>query len=91
MALKILSAPSPSQGEAVSAQLRVAIEAALAGSRAEVRAASPGHFEISVTWADFAGKSKLQQHQIAYRAIAPFMTGDAPPVHAIDHLECRSA
>jgi len=91
MALKILSAPTPSQGAAVSEQLRAAIEAALAGARADVRAASPGHFAISVAWDGFAGKSKLQQHQSVYRAITPFMTGDAPPVHAVDQLECRLA
>jgi stress-induced morphogen len=89
MALKILSAPS--DPTAVSEQLRVAIEAALAGARAEVRTAGAGHFEISVAWADFAGKSKLQQHQIVYRAITPFLSGDAAPVHAIDRLDCRLA
>ena len=91
MALKILSAPSPAQGTAVSEQLRAAIEAALAGARAEVRSASPGHYEITVAWSGFAGQSKLQQHQSVYRAITPFMAGDAAPVHAVDRLECRSA
>jgi len=87
MALKILSAPS--DPSALCEQLRSAIEAALAGSRAAVRAAGAGHFEIDVAWAGFAGKSKLQQHQLVYRAITTFLSGDAAPVHAIDRLDCR--
>jgi acid stress-induced BolA-like protein IbaG/YrbA len=89
MALKILS--SPSDPSATSEQLRSAIEAALAGARAEVRAAGAGHFEITVVWADFAGRSKLAQHQTVYRAITPFLSGDGAPVHAIDRLDCRPA
>ena len=89
MALKILSAPSDAAN--VSEQVRVAIEAALVGARAEVRASSPGHFEIVVAWSGFAGKPKLAQHQAVYRAITPFLSGDAPPVHAIDRLDCRPA
>ncbi len=93
MALKILNAPSDASPDsmAIPEQLRAAIEAALAGARAEVRSLGGGHFEISVTWAEFAGKSKLQQHQIVYRAITPFLAGDAAPVHAIDRLDCRLA
>jgi acid stress-induced BolA-like protein IbaG/YrbA len=87
MALKILSAPS--EPGAVGEQLRSAIEAALAGARAEVRASGGGHFEIAVAWAGFAGKSMLQQQQLVYKAITPFFAGDAPPVHAIDRLDCR--
>ncbi len=87
MALKILS--SPSNPTSVAEQLRAAIEAELAGARARVRAPAPGHFEIEVAWQDFAGKSKLAQHQMVYRAIAPFMSGDEAPVHAIDRLDCR--
>jgi len=87
LALKILS--SPSDPDSVTAQLRGAIEAELAGARARVLAASPGHFEIEVAWHGFAGKSKLVQHQMVYRAITPLMSGDAPPVHAIDRLDCR--
>lgn len=89
MALKILSAPS--DPNAISEQLRAAIEAALAGARAEVRAAGGGHFAIAVAWAGFAGKSKLAQQQLVYRAITPFLSGDAAPVHAIDHLDCTLA
>jgi acid stress-induced BolA-like protein IbaG/YrbA len=87
MALKILS--SPSQPDAIAEKLRGAIESALAGSRAVVRASSPGHFEITVVWQGFAGASKLKQQQQVYRAITPLMSGDAAPVHAVDRLECR--
>jgi len=87
MALKILS--SPSDSSSVAEQLRTAIETELAGARAQVRAASPGHFEIEVSWDAFAGKSKLAQHQLVYRAIAPLLSGDQPPVHAIDRLDCK--
>ena len=89
MALKILS--SPSDPGSVVERLRAAIELELAGARARVLAASPGHFEIEVAWQGFAGKSKLAQHQMVYRAITPLMSGDAAPVHAIDRLECRPA
>ena len=88
MALKILS--SPSDPGAVVEELRGAIESALAGAHVQVHAASPGHFEIAVAWGGFAGKSKLAQHQLVYRAITPLMSGDAAPVHAIDRLDCRS-
>jgi stress-induced morphogen len=56
-----------------------------------VRASSPGHFEIEVAWPAFAGQGKLAQHQMVYRAIAPFMRGDDAPVHAIDRLDCKTA
>jgi acid stress-induced BolA-like protein IbaG/YrbA len=35
----------------------------------------------------FEGKSRVRQQQMVYAAITPLMTGDAPPVHAIDRLE----
>jgi len=73
----------------VAEQLRTAIEAELAGARAQVRASSPGHFEIEVAWEAFAGKSKLAQHQMVYRAITPLLSGDDAPVHAIDRLDCK--
>jgi len=88
MALKIRS--SPSDPTSVADRLRSAIEAELAGARAQVRAASPGHFEIEVAWDAFAGKSKLAQHQMVYRAITPLLSGDDPPVHAIDRLDCHA-
>lgn len=70
----------------VTTRLRDAIAGALPGAVVEVRAAGPGHFELRVVAEAFRGRSRLQQQQLVYAAIAPLMAGDAPPVHAIDHL-----
>lgn len=87
MALQIINAgPGP---EKVLEQIREAIAAALPDAEAEVRCASPGHFEISVASAQFEGKNRVQQQRLVYAAITPLMSGDAPPVHAVDRLECR--
>ena len=87
MALQILNAgPDP---EVIVEQIRSAIAGTLPDAEIEVRAASPGHFEIAVASAAFAGKPKLRQHQLVYSAITELMSGDAPPVHAVDRLECR--
>ncbi len=86
MALRILTAgPEP---EVIVRQIREAIEGAIADARAEVRCASPGHYEIRVASKAFTGQPKLRQHQLVYGAITPLMSGDAPPVHAVDRLEC---
>jgi stress-induced morphogen len=87
MALRILD--SPSDGESLAEELRRRIESGLPGARARVRCASPGHFEIEVECVAFAGKPRVRQHQMVYAAIAPMLAGDAPPVHAIDRLDCR--
>jgi stress-induced morphogen len=84
MALRILG--SPSTPDAIRRELLGAIERAIPGARAQVTATSPGHFEIRVASAAFAGKSRVQQQQLVYGAIAHLMKGDAPPVHAIDRL-----
>lgn len=81
MALRILGA----QGH-VAERLREAIAAALPGAVVEVRAGGGGHFELRVVAEAFRGRSRLHQHQMVYRAIAPLMAGDAPPVHAVDQL-----
>lgn len=86
MALQILNAgPGPEQ---IVGQLREAIETALPEAQVEVHCGSVGHFEIRVRSEEFAGKPTVRQHQLVYAAIAPLMSGDAPPVHAIDRLEC---
>ena len=88
MALQILNAgPDP---EIIVGRIREAIAQALPEAEIEVRAASPGHFEIRVVSAAFEGKSKVKQHQLVYGAITELLSGDAPPVHAIDRLECRT-
>jgi acid stress-induced BolA-like protein IbaG/YrbA len=87
MALRILS--SPATPDRVVADLRDAIRNAIAGAEVEVTATSPGHFEIRVTSGAFAGRSRVQQQQLVYAAIAPLMKGDAAPVHAIDRMQTR--
>ncbi len=81
MALDIIGSP-----DSVAAQMRRAIEAAIPGARAEVQVNSPGHFEIAVVAAAFAGKSMVQQQQLVYGAIKELMAGDNAPVHAVDRL-----
>ncbi len=86
MPLRILSSPDPA---ATLQSLQEAISKAIPGAEIEVAATSPGHFTIHVASGVFAGKSLVQQQQLVYRAIAPLMAGDAPPVHAIDRLQTR--
>jgi acid stress-induced BolA-like protein IbaG/YrbA len=81
MTLRILGAQDDA-GE----RLRDAIAGALPGATVEVRAGGAGHFELRVVAEAFRGRSRLQQHQLVYGAIAPLMAGDAAPVHAIDRL-----
>jgi acid stress-induced BolA-like protein IbaG/YrbA len=71
--------------------MRQAIEAAIPGAAVEVQANSPGHFQLQVTSAAFAGKSLVQQQQMVYAAIAHLMKGENAPVHAIDQLRTKTA
>lgn len=89
MPLQILSSPSAPANTA--RDLEAAIRAALPEAQIRVAAASPGHFEIRVVDASFAGLSRLKQQQRVYAAIAPLMKGDAAPVHAVDLLETAAA
>lgn len=85
MPLQILS--SPSAPAEIARELERAITEALPDARVSVRATSPGHFEIAVVSATFEGQSRVRQQQRVYAAIAPWMKGDAAPVHAIDRLQ----
>jgi acid stress-induced BolA-like protein IbaG/YrbA len=87
--IQILSSPSAPL-ETVR-ELERAIAAALPDARVEVRANSPGHFEIRVASASFAQQSRVVQQQRVYGAIAHLMKGDAAPVHAIDRLVTETA
>ena len=71
----------------IVAALRESVETALPGAQVEVRANSPGHFQLRVVSEAFAGKSRVQQQQMVYAAIAHLMRGDDAPVHAIDQLQ----
>jgi acid stress-induced BolA-like protein IbaG/YrbA len=82
MSLEVLNSPGR-----VTQQLKSAIEAALPGARVDVRAASPGHFEIRVVSEAFRDKSRVDQQRLVLGAIAPMMQGDAAPVHAVDQLQ----
>jgi len=82
MSLRILNQPDD-----VLVKLRSAIEAAIDGAQVQVSSMSPGHFEIRVMSHAFVGLSRVKQQQLVYAAIAPLMSGDAPPVHAVDRLE----
>jgi stress-induced morphogen len=75
----------------VGAALREAIAAALPNAHIRVTPNSPGHFEIEVVSAAFAGKSMVQQQQLVYGAIKELMAGDGAPVHAIDRLRTKAA
>ncbi len=86
MTLKILSAP----GDEVATDLRKAIGEAIDGAEVEVQASGAGHFVITVVSAAFEGKNPVQRQQLVYGAIAPFMSGDTAPVHAIDRMETRT-
>ncbi len=84
MPLQIISAP-----EEATREMRAAIEAAIPGARVEVIPTGPGHFEISVISEAFESKSMVQQQQMVYGAIAHLMSGENPPVHAIDRMQTR--
>lgn len=84
MALRILSSPSAPQQ--LADEMKRAIAGALPSAEIEVRPNSPGHYEIRVVSAAFAGQSRVRQQQLVYAAIAHLMQGDDAPVHAIDRL-----
>ena len=86
MALNVLNSPAD-----LCAEMRTAIEQAVPGANVEVLAGSPGHFQIRVTAAAFAGKSLVAQQQLVYAAIAHLMRGADAPVHAIDRLQTVAA
>jgi len=68
-------------------KLREAILEVLPDARIEVSVGTPGHFALKVAAEAFRGKSLVVQQQLVYAAIADFMRGDNPPVHAIDRLQ----
>ena len=82
MALQILNQPDD-----VLDKIKTAIAAAIEGADVHVSSMSPGHFDIRVVSSAFEGLSRVKQQQLVYGAITPLMSGDAPPVHAVDRLE----
>ena len=83
MTLQILSTPS----DQTEKLLKKAIEQAIAGAEVEVTAGGAGHFELRVTAAEFAGKSRVAQQRTVYAAISHLLKGETAPVHSIDKME----
>lgn len=56
------------------------IEAGIAGSEAIVTGEDGTHFDAVIVSEEFAGKSRVQQHQIVYRALGEKMGTE---IHAL--------
>jgi acid stress-induced BolA-like protein IbaG/YrbA len=82
-----MSHPTDFKGSVTDA-LRDAIREKIPDCQVQVSGGG-GHFTIDVTSALFAGKSMLESQRLVYSAITHLMTGDAPPVHAVDSLKTR--
>jgi len=73
----------------IEQEIKLAIEKAIPGSKAEVYGAG-GHFQISVIAEQFAGKNTLAKQRLVYEVLTPFMSGGDAPVHAVDTLVTRT-
>ncbi len=62
-----------------ASEIKALIEAAIPGAVAEV-SGDGDHFEARVRAAAFAGKSRVQQHQMVYAALGGHMQSD---IHAL--------
>jgi acid stress-induced BolA-like protein IbaG/YrbA len=80
--------PTDFKGSVIDA-LRDAIQQKIPNAQAVVTGGG-GHFSIEVTSPEFAGKGMLDSQRLVYGAIAHLMSGDAPPVHAVDSLKTRT-
>ena len=70
----------------IQEQIRRAVVEQIADAKVEVTGAG-GHFSLVVTSREFQGKSTLAKQRLVLRAIAPLMSGQNAPVHAIDSLQ----
>lgn len=59
----------------------------ISNAQVTVRNMGGGHFNLTVTTQEFAGKNTLAKHKLVLSAIAPMMSGPGALVHAIDSLE----
>ncbi len=73
-----------------AATIEAAIVKALPDSKVTLSAGSPGHYSIHVISQLFAGKSRIQQQQLVYAAIAHLMAGVQAPLHAVDRLQTQT-
>jgi len=62
-------------------EIRQSIERALPGARVHVEdtTGAGDHFEVEVTASAFSGKTRVEQHQLIYRALGDLM----PRIHAL--------
>ena len=70
----------------IADSLKASVEARIPEAIVEVTSSGGGHYSLVVRSAVFRDRSKLECHRLVYAAIAPFMSGREPPVHAIDTL-----
>lgn len=82
--------PEGATGEQVCAAVKAALQTGISGSTAVVRMNSPGHFEIEVVGAAFAGKSRLESQRLVLASIKHLMAGQTAPVHAVDKMVTRA-
>jgi len=82
--------PEGATGAQVCAAVKSALEASIAESKAIVTMGSPGHFEIEVVSAAFAGKSRLESQRLVLSSIKHLMAGQSAPVHAVDRMVTRA-
>jgi acid stress-induced BolA-like protein IbaG/YrbA len=80
--------PTDFQGDVLAA-IRDAIGSKIPGAQVEVSGGG-GHYSIAVTSPQFAGKSMLESQRLVYAAITHLMSGQQPPVHAVDSLRTRA-
>ena len=88
MVLQIVKPGDGPDPSATIQQMRQAIADTIPDAEIHVEPKTPGHFEIRVESAVFDGQNRVKQHQLVYGAIWHLMSGNDPPVHAIDRLEC---
>lgn len=74
----------------VTTRMRAAIESALPGAKVDIKANGGGHYALAVVSSAFEGKTTLQRHRLVLSAIAPLMSGNDAPVHAVDSLDAKT-
>ncbi len=82
--------PEGSTAAQICAAVKAALETSIPGSNAAVRMSSPGHFEIEVVGAAFAGKGRLDSQRLVLSSIKHLMSGQSAPVHAVDKMVTRA-